>query len=300
MRVEPIEFTVADTELAGFVYLPEGAGPHPCVVLCTGYGGTQDTPSLEAAAAAFATAGYVALTFDYRNFGRSGGEPRQLVDIAGQPLDIEAAIAAARARPDVDESRIALWGTSLGGGHVVTVAAADPAIAAVVAQVPYNGFPKRVEGRSRWATLKVLAAILRDRWRGMLGRPPYYIPAVGATNEVAVMTGPQAQAAVAELDSATWRNEVAPRSLLAMARYKPGEHAPNLRMPILVCVGEFDKETAASDSRQLADLAPHGRVINYSFSHFDIYRPENRTKVLADQIEFLDAILRPENRPAQL
>jgi alpha/beta superfamily hydrolase len=67
----------------GYVYGEIGATPRPCVVLCTGFNGTQDTPSVVANARAFADAGYVALTFDYRNFGESGGEPRQLVDIPG-------------------------------------------------------------------------------------------------------------------------------------------------------------------------------------------------------------------------
>jgi hypothetical protein len=39
---------------------------------------------------------------------------------------------------------VALWGNSLGGAHVISVAADDPRIVAVVAQIPFNGFPRRV------------------------------------------------------------------------------------------------------------------------------------------------------------
>src|SRR5512134_1099992 len=42
-------------------------------------------------------------------------------------------MACATSSPQVDSDQVALWGTSLGGGHVVTVAADDPSIAAVVA-----------------------------------------------------------------------------------------------------------------------------------------------------------------------
>ena len=38
--------------------------------------------------------------------------------------------------PGVDPDRIVLWGTSWSGGHVVYAAAADPRIAAVIAQYP--------------------------------------------------------------------------------------------------------------------------------------------------------------------
>jgi cephalosporin-C deacetylase-like acetyl esterase len=54
----------------------------------------------------------------------------------------------------VDPERIALWGSSLGGARVIVVAAEGPRIAAVVAQMPFNGFPRRVEGRSTLEALK--------------------------------------------------------------------------------------------------------------------------------------------------
>ena len=121
--------------------------PRPCVVLAHGFAGTQDTPSIQAAAQAFAAAGFSALTFDYRNFGESDGAPRQLICIQEQHEDIKAAVRFARSQSSIDPKRVALLGTSLGGGHVIAVAANDPEIAAVVAQVPFNGFPKEVEGR---------------------------------------------------------------------------------------------------------------------------------------------------------
>lgn len=288
METNEIRFDSAGTQCVGQIYLPDAEGRRPCIVLCAGFGGTQDTPAVVAAAQAFVNAGYVAVTFDYRNFGLSSGEPRQLVDIAVQIADIHAVICRVRGLPAVDPERIALWGTSLGGGHVVTVAAADHRIAAVVAQVPFNGFPKRVEGRSARATLALLWAMVRDRLRGWIGRDPYYIPAVGEMNELAVMASPHAAQAVAGLDSRTWQNKVAPRALLDMMRYKPGRYAPRLRMPVLVCIGEFDKETAGVDSAEIAERAPGGQLRSYPFAHFDFYRSDIRERVIADQLEFLN------------
>jgi hypothetical protein len=59
--------------------------------------------------------------FDYRHFGASDGQPRQLIDIAGQLDDYRAAICFARSLRGVNAKRIALWGTSLSGGHVIAV-----------------------------------------------------------------------------------------------------------------------------------------------------------------------------------
>src|SRR3954468_16610609 len=74
--------------------------PWPCVVLAHGFGGTREV-RLDAYAERFAAAGVAALVFDYRHFGASGGRPRQLLDIGRQLADWRAAIAFARALPEV-------------------------------------------------------------------------------------------------------------------------------------------------------------------------------------------------------
>jgi pimeloyl-ACP methyl ester carboxylesterase len=283
-------FESGGVELVGyFHHRGRATGRGPCVVMGHGFSGTQDR--LFDNAARFAEAGLAALTFDYRNFGESGGQPRQLVSIEGQLEDWRAAIRFARTLEGVDPERIALWGSSLGGGHVVCVAAEDPRIAAVVAQIPFNGFPRRVEGRSTLDTLKLLWAMGADAVRGILGRPPHYIPMVGNPGEVAVTATPQAQEHIAAMSGESrdtlWRNEVAPRALFAMMRYRPGEEAHRLGMPVLVCVAERDLETPEEFSRQIAERAPRGELRRYPVSHFDFYRDPVRQRILADQIDFL-------------
>src|SRR6202012_3918025 len=86
----------------------------------------------------FSAAGYACLVFDYRNFGDSEGQPRQVLDIDLQLADWAAAVAYARTLDGVDHDRIALWGTSFAGGHVITTAARLPGIAAVVSQCPFT------------------------------------------------------------------------------------------------------------------------------------------------------------------
>jgi dienelactone hydrolase len=283
-----VSFHSGGADCIGYLHLPPRAGgPTPCVVLCPGFGGTQDTPAIQAVARAFVDAGFAALTFDYRSFGESGGTPRQVVQIAGQHSDIRAAVELARGHPAIDPRRIALWGTSLGGGHVVVVAAADRAIAAVVAQIPFNGFPQQVAGRSAAATRRLLGAMARDLLRGWLGKTPAYIPAVGAPGELAVMASPEAQQAIAGMQSRSWRNEVAPRALFAMMRYKPGAYAARLTVPVLVCVAEHDREAPPELARALGEAAPRGEVLGYPYAHFAFYQPEVRAQVAADQIAFL-------------
>jgi uncharacterized protein len=95
-------------------------GRRPCVVLGHGLGGTVDSGLLPFAER-FAAAGIDALAFDYRYFGASDGEPRQLLSVPRQLEDYAAAIAYARSLEGVDPQRIVLWGSSYSGGHVVPV-----------------------------------------------------------------------------------------------------------------------------------------------------------------------------------
>ncbi len=132
-----VTFESDGTVCAAWLYRPDGQGETPCVVLAHGFGAVREL-RLDAYAERFAAAGLAALVFDYRHFGGSGGEPRQLIDVGWQLEDWRAAIAYARELDGIDSRRIALWGTSFSGGHVVAVAATDERIAAVVSQVPFT------------------------------------------------------------------------------------------------------------------------------------------------------------------
>jgi hypothetical protein len=161
-----------------------------------------------------------------------------------------------------------------------------------MAQIPFNGFPKKVEGRSSRTTLRLLGAMVYDAIRGTVGLPPYYIRTVGTTGELAVMDSPQAQQTIDAMHSAQWRNEVAPRVLFEMMRYKPSDVAHRLTMPVLVCLAQHDRETPADLVRQLAEQAPRSDLKSYPFAHFDFYRPDVRAQVVRDQINSLRKHLR--------
>jgi uncharacterized protein len=274
-----------------------GAGERlPIVILAHGFSGTMDR--LVPHAERFAAGGIAALVFDYRSFGESGGQPRQVVDLPSQHQDLRAAIAWARARDGLDLDRVALWGNSLGGAHVISVAAHDPRIAVVVAQIPFNGFPRQVEGRSTGAALRLFGAIVWDSIKGRLHLEPFYIPMVGKPRELAVTTTLEADRHLQLLrggEVATrWRNQVAPRGLLQMMRYRPALDAARLQAPLLVCAAEQDRETPVETARALANAAPRGMLRVYQGTHFDFYTdPAIRERALADQLQFLHQHLHP-------
>src|SRR5512134_341413 len=179
MARSEITFTSSGQRCAAWLYVPDGATePLPCVVMAHGFGGTR-SDGLPAFAERFVGAGLAALVFDYRHFGDSEGEPRQLIDIAKQLEDWTAAIAYARTRPEVDGARIALWGSSFSGGHVVPTAVRDGQVRAVVSQGPFADGPRQVASFSPALNLKVTFHALRDQLRALFRRPPHYVPIVG-------------------------------------------------------------------------------------------------------------------------
>ena len=88
-------FTVKGTRLNAWLYLPKNLSkPVPCIIMGNGFGGTRE--GLEPYAVRYQEAGFASLVFDYRHFGQSDGEPRQLLWIPYQLEDYAAAIKYAR------------------------------------------------------------------------------------------------------------------------------------------------------------------------------------------------------------
>lgn len=276
-------------QIAAYFYRPAVDGPVPCVVMAHGFSATRDD-GLSGYAESFCQAGYAVVVFDYRYFGASTGEPRQLLDIAAQQDDYRSVVAWARRAEGVDPDRIALWGSSFSGGHVLAVAAEDPRIAAVIAQAPFTdglAVARRVPLR---ALLRDGVVGMRDLVASRRGAPPVYLAAVGPPGTLAVLTEPDAQPGFAAIvgPNTLWRNEVAARIMMNALGYRPFRYASRLLMPVLFCVCDADTTTPPGPSLRAARDAPKGELRRYPYGHFDIY---NDPQVKADQVEFLRRVL---------
>ena len=286
MNRTDVTFTSDGTACAAWLYRPAGKKPVPCVVLAHGFTGTRGA-RLDAYAERFAEAGLAALVFDYRHFGDSSGEPRQLLDIGRQHADWRAAVAYARTLEGIDPDRIALWGTSFSGGHVVETAAADTRIAAVVSQAPFTDGVAVLAAASPLAAAKVTAVAVQDELAGRLGRDPVLAPAVGPPGSCAAMTSPDAEPGFRAIAPPHWRNEFSPRVMLRIGLYRPGRKASQVRCPLLVCVCDDDAITPPKGAVRMAAEAPRGELQRYPIGHFEIYIGEPFEAAVAHQTEFL-------------
>jgi uncharacterized protein len=127
---EKVRFASGGSECAAWYY-PGTTGA--CVVMAGGFAVTKE-PGTDLFARRFCDAGFAVRAFDYRRLGESGGQPRQVVRIRAQLADWQAAIGFAATLPGVDPARIAAWGFSVSGGHVLRVADRAAAAASASAQ----------------------------------------------------------------------------------------------------------------------------------------------------------------------
>jgi dienelactone hydrolase len=303
-----VSFSSGGSRIAAELYLPAGPGPYPAVVFAHGFSGTMDW-ILPDFASVFAAGGLAVLLFDYRHFGSSEGQPRQLVDTGRQLEDIRAALAYARAHEAIDARRIGLWGTSLGGSHVINVASADPRIAAVVATVPALDMYVGLRGRHRpatfrpgpartvIATLRLVGAAALDAIRGRCGLRPYYLPVYGPLGH-AVFSDPALAERFrhVESNSPTWRNEVTPRFLFHAPRCRDGT-VERIRCPVLVTLARDDAEVSSPYVRRKLGHAADVEIMEYPVAHFDVYHGPVRDEIARDQRDFLVRhLLRGPNR----
>jgi uncharacterized protein len=111
-----VEFRSDTLRLAGTLYLPQRAANAPAVVLIHG-SGEADRSSLRYYAEMFAQNGIVALVYDKRGVGKSQGAKLAWRNFSLADLAADAAAGARflRTRPEVDATRLGLFGVSQGG-----------------------------------------------------------------------------------------------------------------------------------------------------------------------------------------
>ena len=303
MQTPETNITVSRTDLvfdsqgkscAAWLYHPPHSGKRPAVVMAHGFTAVREQ-RLDAYAERFSQAGFVVLLFDYRHFGASEGEPRQLLNVQRQLEDWQAAIATVRQRPEVDPDQVALWGTSFGGAHVQSIAARDQRIAAAVAQVPYCWPEKPQQQVPLGKTLRLVGLALYDQLRGMLGLSPCYIQAIGNPEEFAAMTSPAAAEGIASLTppGSNWHNRVAARFIFNLATYRPGRGASDIRCPIHYTIADRDKFISPATISEAASLAADAEIKHYDCGHFDVYVEPWFSRVVADETAFLMKHLQP-------
>ena len=278
MRTD-IEFKAGDgTILRGWLYVPgAGAGRYPTIIMAHGYSAVKEM-YLDKFAERFESAGFSVLVFDHRNFGASGGEPRQEIDPWRQISDYRDAITYAETLKTTDAGRIGVWGSSYSGAHVIVVGAIDRRVKCVAAQVPLISGHNNARRLIRADYLAGFHGMMElDRRSRYLGKAPAMVPVVAEDPAAAsALPTPDSWTWFTEthkLRAPSWRNEVTLRSVEMFMEYEPGAYLPYVSpTPLLMVVALKDHLTVADQALAGYEQALHPKkLVTMKGGHFDAY-----------------------------
>ena len=277
--IEPrdIEFEVKGGDhLRGWLFTPAIAQQrYPAISMAHGYAGVKEH-GLKRFAEAFAEAGFIVLVHDHRNFGASDGALRHDIDPWCQIADWRRAISFLESQPNVDASRIGIWGTSYAGGHVLVLGATDRRIRAVVSQVPtisgYQQGLRRVPPDAMEALERQYNEDERAQFRGEAPQRQQVVSA-----DPSIPASYRAKDALAfylqPLSEGVWKNDVTVRSGRLSRMYDPGNWITRISpTPLLMIVALADRITQTDlQLRAYEEALEPKKLVTVEGGHFDAY-----------------------------
>lgn len=284
MAPTDVSFTSDGITLAGHLRLPEGQrdwpGRRPAVVLTGPLSGVKEQVTGDYAERLTA-AGYVTLSFDHRNFGASGGEPRQHEDAAGKLHDLRDAVSFLAARPEVDPGRIGCCGICLGGGYALRFTAFDPRIRAVAGIAGgYNSPAAMRAGMGADGYRAQLASFAQIAQRQAAAGQAEYWAAIdagdGGDGRPVVMAGdePREYYGTARSASPGWVNQLTALSVLELITADLAIGADFVSpTPLLIVHGRTDAFTTPEQARAAFDRAGEPKDLLWldTTNHIDLY-----------------------------
>jgi pimeloyl-ACP methyl ester carboxylesterase len=264
-----------------------------CVVMAGGLAVTKE-PGTDPFAGRFNEAGFSVLAFDYRRLGESGGGPRQVVRLGDQQEDFANAVEFVRTLPEVDPSKVAIWGFSASGGHVFPVAARDPKLGVAIAVSALADGPATAPNAFRHTTplsgLRITGRGILDGIGGLFGRDPLLVPLAGERGTVASLTTPDSLNGSRALNPGNrypdWQQEVSAWSGLRLGFYRPARFAPKVGCPLLALVAEGDGVAPPKPLIRAAERARHGEVARIPGGHYEPFL-DGHERAVEIQLEFL-------------
>lgn len=251
---EPVTIPAVGFNLGATITKPSTPAPpggrRPAVILLAG-SGVSDRDGFAAGiattgqlAGAIAEAGFLAVRYDKRGTGQSGGRPESST-LNDYSEDVRAVVRWLRSRKDVDQDRIAVLGHSEGAWVALQAAARENRIAAVVS----------IAGPASTGADLVLA-----QQQSALDR----LKLTPAERDQRVALQKQIQAAV--LTGKGWepippqfRKEADTPWFQSMLAFNPATVVDDVRQPILFVHGQLDRQVPVEHATRLSDMARKGR-----------------------------------------
>jgi len=259
--------------MAGMLFIPENVPrgeQRPGIVLCHGFTAVKEV-LLPEIARQLAQNGYVALTFDYRFLGESGGEPRRQILPMLQIEDIRNAVTFLQHHPQVQADRIGLFGVSLGGANVSYAAGVEERVKATVSVCGIGDCGRWLRDACHfWEWKALLQRLVEDRRERVVNGRVLYVQAKDIVPE------PESTTKLFEQilhQYPQWSREITLASGEALIAYQPESVVQRISPRAIMWIhGDADERVSTEESHSMYQKAgePKKLVILPGLGHSDI------------------------------
>lgn len=194
VTMKKVKFKSEGLDLVGDLYLPpdfDESGKYPAIVV-SGSWTTVKEQMAGLYAKRLANEGFIALAFDFSNFGESEGQPRFYESPLTKKTDLKNAVTFLSGYPLVDAARIGVFGVCAGAMYTLMAASEDSRVKAVVTTASWLHDSEAVKlfyGGEEGVQAKINAGLASKKKFAETGVVDY-IPAISETDPSAAMYGP--------------------------------------------------------------------------------------------------------------
>lgn len=285
---ENVDFYSNGTRCSAWLYLPYGDKKCPIIIMAHGLGGVREM-WLDRYAERFAAAGYSCFLFDYRNYGASDGNKRQLINVKDQLVDWNNAINFIKKDERVDGNKVLIFGSSFSGGHAITLSAHRNDIKSAVAQCPYTDQWATIKAISPVSIIKFIPYLVGDLLSCLTGYHPVMLKLADPRGKSALMAVPDYDKFLKRIpENSNFVNEAPARTILEFLKYSPSRYTKNVDNPIYVAACLKDTLAPAKATIRCAKRAKNVTIKEYDCGHFDIYFDNFFEEANRDYIEFFN------------
>ena len=297
-----VEFPSEGVMLRGRLYLPHITdGSLPMILMTHGFSATISGMTADIYAEMFCEAGFAVLLFDHKSFGLSDGEPRCEINRWAQARGYIHALDFVTTLPEIDHSKIALWGDSYSGNVALLVGSIDPRVHVIVVQVPACGseaFSEDIDG-SKFNIIKETLLYGDVTSHDSIIGP---LPVVSSDQ----LSNPSALEPITAFKwfiqyggqfETNWKNIVTIVNPRPKLDYHVGYCAPHVKVPLLMVVSPHDEMPGAQSqiSRLVFDCVQGPKEwVEIDGGHFGLlyYPSPIFNEVSTAQISFLNKYFR--------
>jgi uncharacterized protein len=250
-------------------------------------------------AQALAEQGVAALAFDYRHYGQSEGQPRQLENVQTKRADLQGAVRFMQTVPGIDAQSVSLLGVCTSGGNVIQAAADGANVRSVVTIAGWFAEPSLTPllygGEAGVAALTAQGQRASEKFR---------TTGVADTVQTYGLAGSGAAHAGDHMDYyvnaqrgniASWTNAMAVQSWASWLAFDPVSVANKVTVPTMII--HSDDSAFPGQARKVHGLlAGNKELVWLKGGHFEFY--DNPTKV-QEAASHVARFVRAQSAPTQ-